>query len=397
MSILDHIREFQAELTEWRRDFHAHPELGFEETRTAGLVADRLAAFGCTVHRGLGKTGVVGTLRVGNGDRAIGLRADMDALPMQEANEFAHRSRHDGRMHGCGHDGHTTMLLGAARYLAGTRNFDGTVHFIFQPAEEGLGGADAMIRDGLFELFPCDAVFGLHNRPGLPIGQYAIKPGPMMAGGAFFDITVRGRGAHGARPESSIDPVLTACHIATALQSIVARNVAPMDTAVVSVTQIIGGSAYNVIPPDAVLRGTARSFRPETMQMIETNLRRIAEGVAAGFGAEAEVDFRFQFQPVVNDAAETRFIADIAASLVGEAKVERNCSAVMGSEDFAAMLSLVPGAYIHVGNGVGEGGCEVHNPAYDFNDAALPYGAGMLAGLVERKLARLDRDRGAGS
>jgi amidohydrolase len=392
LSILDHIRQFHAELTEWRRDFHAHPELGFEEQRTSELVAQRLADFGCDVHRGLGGTGVVGTLRIGNGARAIGLRADMDALPMQEANGFAHRSRHDGRMHGCGHDGHTTMLLGAARYLAETRNFDGTVHFIFQPAEEGLGGADAMIRDGLFELFPCDAIFAMHNRPGLAIGEYAIRPGPMMAGGAFFDITVSGRGSHGARPESSIDPVLAACHIAIALQSVVARNVAPTDTAVLSVTQINGGSAYNVIPPDAVLRGTARAFRPETMKLIETNMRRIAEGVAAGFGATAAVDFRFLFQPVVNDEAETSFIADTAASLVGEAKVERNRSAVMGSEDFAAMLQIVPGAYIHVGNGVGEGGCEVHNPAYDFNDAALPYGAGLLAGLVERKLARLDRD-----
>jgi amidohydrolase len=392
LSILDHIRQFHAELTEWRRDFHAHPELGFEEQRTSELVAQRLADFGCDVHRGLGGTGVVGTLRIGNGARAIGLRADMDALPMQEANGFAHRSRHDGRMHGCGHDGHTTMLLGAARYLAETRNFDGTVHFIFQPAEEGLGGADAMIRDGLFELFPCDAIFAMHNRPGLSVGEYAIRPGPMMAGGAFFDITVRGRGSHGARQESSIDPVLTACHIATALQSVVARNVAPTDTAVLSVTQINGGSAYNVIPPDAVLRGTARAFRPETMQLIETNMRRIAEGIAAGFGATATVDFRFLFQPVVNDEAETSFIADTAASLVGEAKVERNRSAVMGSEDFAAMLQIVPGAYIHVGNGVGEGGCEVHNPAYDFNDAALPYGAGLLAGLVERKLTRLDRD-----
>jgi hippurate hydrolase len=391
VSILDHIRRYHAELTAWRRDFHAHPELGFEEERTADLVAERLAAFGCEVHRGLGKTGVVGTLRIGNGAGAIGLRADMDALPMQEANGFAHASTHPGKMHGCGHDGHTTMLLGAARYLAETRNFDGTVHFIFQPAEEGRGGADAMIRDGLFERFPCDAVFGMHNRPGLPIGEYAIRPGPMMAGGAFFDITIKGHGAHGARPESSIDPVLTACHVATALQSVVARNVAPSDTAVLSVTQILGGSAYNVIPPDAVLRGTARAFKPETMRLIETNMRRIAQGVAAGFGATAEVDFRFEFQPLVNDAEETKIIADTAAALVGEGKVERNRSPVMGSEDFSAMLCAVPGAYIHVGNGVGEGGCEVHNPSYDFNDAAIPFGAGLLAALIERKLARLDR------
>ena len=389
MSILDHIGRFQPELTAWRRDFHAHPELGFEERRTSDLVAQRLTDFGCEVHRGLGTTGVVGTLRIGNGSATIGLRADMDALPMQEENGFAHRSRHDGRMHGCGHDGHTTMLLGAARYLAETRNFTGTVHFIFQPAEEGRGGADAMIADGLFERFPCDAVFGLHNRPGLPVGHYAIRPGPMMAGAAFFDVTIKGRGGHGARPESSIDPVLTACHVATALQSVVARNVAPTDTAVLSVTQITGGSAYNVIPADAVLRGTARTFTAATMKLVEASLRRISEGVAAGFGATAEIDFRFMFEPVVNDPAETRFIADTAASLVGEDKVDRNRSAVMASEDFSAMLSRVPGAYMFIGNGIGEGGCEVHNPRYDFNDEALPYGAGLLAGLVERRLARL--------
>jgi hippurate hydrolase len=389
LSILDHIGRFQPELTAWRRDFHAHPELGFEERRTSDLVAQRLTDFGCEVHRGLGTTGVVGTLRIGNGSATIGLRADMDALPMQEENGFAHRSRHDGRMHGCGHDGHTTMLLGAARYLAETRNFTGTVHFIFQPAEEGRGGADAMIADGLFERFPCDAVFGLHNRPGLPVGHYAIRPGPMMAGAAFFDVTIKGRGGHGARPESSIDPVLTACHVATALQSVVARNVAPTDTAVLSVTQITGGSAYNVIPADAVLRGTARTFTAATMKLVEASLRRISEGVAAGFGATAEIDFRFMFEPVVNDPAETRFIADTAASLVGEDKVDRNRSAVMASEDFSAMLSRVPGAYMFIGNGIGEGGCEVHNPRYDFNDEALPYGAGLLAGLVERRLARL--------
>jgi amidohydrolase len=381
-----------AALQALRRDLHAHPELGYEEERTSDLIARTLTEWGIPVHRGLGKTGVVGIVRSGSSSRSVGLRADMDALPMQEANGFAHRSRHDGRMHGCGHDGHTTMLLGAARYLAETKNFDGTVHFIFQPAEEGLGGADAMIADGLFELFPCDAVFGLHNRPGLPIGEYAIRPGPMMAGGAFFDITIRGKGAHGARPESSIDPVLTACHVATALQSVVARNVAPSDTAVLSVTQILGGSAYNVIPQEAVLRGTARAFRTETMQLIETNLTRIAEGVAAGFGATAETDFRFMFQPVMNDAAETGFIADAAAALVGEDKVDRNRTSVMASEDFSAMLSRVPGAFMFIGNGTGEGGCDVHNPRYDFNDEALPYGAGLLASLVERRLARMDRD-----
>jgi amidohydrolase len=387
--IIDHIKKFHTELTAWRRDLHAHPELGFEEHRTADLVAERLTAFGCEVHRGIGQTGVVGTLRVGNAPVSIGLRADMDALPMHEANTFDHRSKFDGRMHGCGHDGHTTMLLGAARYLAETRNFDGTVHFIFQPAEEGRGGAEAMIKDGLFERFPCDTVFGMHNRPGMPVGEFAIRPGPMLAGGAFFDITITGRGSHGARPESSIDPVLTACHITTALQSIVSRNVTPSDTAVLSVTQIAAGSAYNVIPQQAVISGTVRTFRTETMKLVEENMKRIAQGVAAGFGATADVDFRFLFVPLVNDPKETAFMADIAAELVGEAKIERNRSAVMGSEDFSFMLQAVPGAYIHVGNGVdSEGGCEVHNPSYDFNDAALPYGAGLLAAVVERKLAR---------
>jgi amidohydrolase len=386
--LIPRVREYHDELTQWRRDIHAHPELGFDETRTAGLVAERLASFGIEVNRGVGKTGVVGVLRVGNSPRSIGLRADMDALPILEANGFAHRSRHDGRMHACGHDGHTTMLLGAARYLAETRRFDGTVNFIFQPAEEGLGGAEAMIADGLFERFPCDAVFGMHNRPGLAVGKFAIRSGAMMAGGAFFDITVTGRGAHGARPESGIDPVLVAAHIATALQSIVARNVKPTDTAVLSVTQIHGGDAYNVIPQQAVMRGTARAFSQHTMILLQQNMARIAEGIAAGFGATAALDFRRGFAPVVNDATETGFIADTAAELVGEDNVNRNASLVMGSEDFSFMLERRPGAYIQIGNGDGEGACEVHNPGYDFNDAALPLGSSLFARLAERKLAR---------
>jgi hippurate hydrolase len=389
VQVIDRIKGFHEEMTAWRQDIHAHPELGFEEHRTSDMVAEKLASFGCEVHRGIGGTGVVGVLRAGNAPHSIGLRADMDALPMQEANTFAHRSQADGRMHACGHDGHTTMLLGAARYLAETRNFDGTIHFIFQPAEEGLGGAEAMIKDGLFERFPCDAVFGMHNRPGLPIGQFAILPGAMMAGGAFFDITITGRGAHGARPEASIDPVLAACHVTTALQSIVSRNVKPTDTAVVSVTRIEGGDAYNVIPQQAVIRGTARTFRTETMKLIEDSMRRVATGVAAGFGANAEVDFRALFAPLVNDAEETVFFADAAASLVGEANVNRAPTPVMASEDFSAMLQACPGAYINIGNGDGEGSCEVHNPSYDFNDAALPFGASVFATLVERKLARL--------
>ncbi|HEX3535768.1 MAG TPA: M20 aminoacylase family protein [Stellaceae bacterium] len=392
MPVIDRIAAYHDDLTHWRRDIHAHPELGFEEQRTSDLVADRLGSWGIEVHRGIGKTGLVGRLRVGNSPRVIGLRADMDCLPIRETNDFAHRSQHDGRMHACGHDGHTTMLLGAARYLAETRNFDGTVHFIFQPAEEGLGGAAAMVKDGLFETFPCDAIFGMHNRPGLAVGKFQIRPGAMMAGGAFFDIEVIGVGAHGARPEAGIDPVVVASHITTALQSIVSRNVRPVDTAVVSVTQIHGGAAYNVIPDRAVLRGTVRCFSTDTMKMVEERMRRIAEGVAGGFGANATLDFRALFPPLVNDADETEFVAKIAEEVVGPENVNRNCGVVMASEDFSYMLQCVPGAYIQIGNGDGEGACEVHNPAYDFNDSALPYGASLFARLVERRLARMTAD-----
>jgi len=388
MSIADRIAAMHAELTEWRRDLHAHPELGFEEIRTADLVAARLAAFGCEVHRGLGKTGVVGTLRAGASPRSVGLRADMDALPIAEANLFPHHSQHQGKMHACGHDGHTTMLLGAARYLAETRNFDGSVHFIFQPAEEGMGGARAMVEDGLFEKFPCDAIFGMHNRPSLPLGQFAVRAGPMMAAGAFFDIRVTGKGAHGARPETGIDPVMVAAHIAVALQTIVSRNAPPVETAVLSVTRIHGGDAYNVIPQTAELAGTVRAFSRDVMALIEAAMRRIAKGVAEAFGATAEVDFRFLFAPTVNDPGEAEFAAGICAGLVGARNVERNPPLIMASEDFSFMLEKVPGCYINIGNGDGEGACEVHNPAYDFNDAALPLGASFFARLVEARLAK---------
>lgn len=391
MAIIGRIAVFHDELTEWRRDIHAHPELGFEETRTSEFVARKLADFGCEVFRGIGKTGVVGRLRAGNLQRSIGLRADMDALPIEEATNLAYRSQNAGHMHACGHDGHTTMLLGAARYLAETRYFDGIVHLIFQPAEEGLGGGAAMVADRLFDRFPCDAIFGMHNRPGLAVGKFQIRTGPAMAGGAYFDIAVTGRGAHGARPESGIDPVVAASHIAIALQTIVSRNVRPLDTAVVSVTQIHAGEAYNVIPERAVIRGTARCFTRETMAMIEANMRRIAAGVAGGFGATAEVEFRIIFPPLINDAEAARFIADVAADLVGADNVNRDGALVMASEDFSYMLEQRPGAYIAIGNGDGANGgggaCEVHNPGYDFNDAALPFGASLFARLVERKLA----------
>jgi amidohydrolase len=389
MPVIEKIAASHDEMTGWRREIHAHPELGFEETRTSDFVAQKLEQFGIEVTRGIGKTGLVGRLRAGNSPRTIGLRADMDCLPILESNSFAHRSRSAGKMHACGHDGHTTMLLGAARYLAATKNFDGTVHFIFQPAEEGLVGAEAMIADGLFDRFPCDAIFGMHNRPGLAVGKFQLRPGAMMAGGAFFDINVTGVGAHGARPEAGIDPVIVAAHIATALQTIVSRNLRPTDTAVVSVTQIHGGDAYNVIPEKAVLRGTARCFSELTMGVIGSRMSRIAEGVAGGFGATADTSYRVLFPPLVNDADEVRFIADCAADIVGEPNVNRNSNPVMASEDFAIMLKSAPGAYIQIGNGDGEGACEVHNPAYDFNDGALPLGASLFARLVEKRLDRL--------
>jgi amidohydrolase len=387
MAVIERIGQFHDDLTEWRHDIHAHPELGFEEQRTSDLVAQKLAEFGYEVFRGIGRTGVVGRLRVGSSDRSIGLRADMDALPIEEATNLTYRSRHEGRMHACGHDGHTTMLLGAARYLAETRDFDGTVNLIFQPAEEGLGGGEAMVKDGLFDRFPCDAIFGMHNRPGLAVGKFQIRTGPMMAGGAYFDISVIGRGAHGARPESGIDPVIIASHITTALQTIISRNVRPLDTAVLSVTQIHAGDAYNVIPERAFIRGTARAFASQTLGLIEQNMARIASGVASGFGATAELDFRMLFPPLVNDAAEAEFVADTAAELVGADNVNRNGNLVMASEDFSFMLDRRPGAYIQIGNGDALGGCEVHNPGYDFNDAALPLGASLFARLAERKLA----------
>lgn len=376
-----------AELTAWRRDFHAHPELGFAEHRTSQLVERRLASFGIEVHRGIGGTGVVGVLKSGRSGRTIGLRADMDALPISETNDFPHRSTHEGRMHACGHDGHTVMLLGAAKQLAASRNFDGTVHFIFQPAEEGLGGAQAMIRDGLFERFPCDTIFAMHNRPRLPVGHFSVRSGPVMAGGAFFDIKIRGVGSHGARPEAGIDPIVVASHVCTALQAIVSRNVSPTTTAVLSVTQFHAGDAYNVIPAAAKLSGTIRAFSNETMAMLESRLRSTAVGIAEAMGAQAEVEVRRIFAPTINNPEEAEYAAAVCAELVGKDRVVRNAPPNMASEDFSFMLEKVPGCYLQIGNGDVEGGCEVHNPAYDFNDRAIPHGVAFYVQLVERKLS----------
>jgi hippurate hydrolase len=387
MKIIPLIQDGHGQMQAWRRDIHAHPELGFEETRTAALVAEQLAAFGIEVHRGVGRTGVVGVLRNGSSGRSVGLRADMDALPVEEANHFEHRSRHAGRMHACGHDGHTAMLLGAARYLAATRRFDGTVNFIFQPAEEGLGGARAMLEDGLFERFPCDSLFGMHNRPKLAVGRFSVHRGPMMAGGAFFDIDITGVGAHGARPESSVDPLMVGVQIASTLQTIVSRNIRPVDTAVLSVTQFHAGDAYNVIPQTSRLSGTVRAFSHETMRLIEANMRRVARGVAESMGASASVDFRVNFAPLINDLEQADFAIAVCRDLVGAAQVVTDAPLIMASEDFSYMLEKVPGCFINIGNGDVEGSCEVHNPGYDFNDAALPLGASFFATVVERKLA----------
>jgi hippurate hydrolase len=380
------IATWQDEFTAIRRDIHAHPELGLEEHRTADLVASKLTEMGIEVHRGVGVTGVVGVIRNGNGQGRIGLRADMDALPMSEANGFAHASTIPGKMHACGHDGHTTMLLAAAKYLQTTKRFDGTVHLIFQPGEEGAGGALAMLEDGLFERFPCDAVFGLHNRPGMPVGQYGIRPGPMMAGVAFYDIQVTGKGGHGARPETTNDPVVMGAAIVQALQSVVARNVPAAERAVLSVTRFDAGNAYNVIPNEVRLGGTVRAFSNAMMKLVEDRMRAISEGVAMGLGGSATLDFRVITTPLVNDAMEAVALGDAAAALVGEGQVKREFPAVMGGEDFAYMLEKCPGAYIVTGNG---DSAEVHNPRFDFNDAAIPHGAGVLAAVVEAKLKRV--------
>jgi amidohydrolase len=380
---LDTIRTFQSELTAIRQDLHRHPELGLEVPRTAGIVAGLLRSWGIEVHQGVGGHGVVGVLRQGNGPGSVGLRCDMDALPILEATGLSYSSSTPGRMHACGHDGHTAMLLGTARYLATTRAFTGTVNLIFQPGEEGAGGALAMLADGLFERFPCDRIFGMHNRPGSAVGTFAITNGPAMAGGAFFDITISGKGAHGARPEASIDPVYAACQIGTALQSIVARNLPPFAMGVISVTQIHAGDAYNVIPDTAIMRGTARAMSRETLDTLEAAIRRVVAGIAAALGATATVDYRLIFAPLINQNAETQAIADAAADLVGEAHVDRDKCPASGSEDFSFMMERVPGGYINLGNG---DSAAIHNSRYNFNDAAIPFGAAVFARVVEREL-----------
>ena len=386
MPIIPEVLDYVDELTQIRRDLHAHPELGFTEVRTGDLVAQKLAEYGCEVHRGLAQTGVVGTIRRGNSLRAIGLRADMDCLPMQEHNSFAHRSTYDGLMHGCGHDGHTTMLLGAARYLAKTRNFEGTVHFIFQPGEEGYGGGRVMVEEGLFDKFPCDAVFAMHNKPGIPVGNMAGRPGAMLAASDRFDIHVRGKGGHAAHPHYGVDPFMVGAQIVLGLQTIPSRNIDPIEAALISVGFIKGGSAYNVIPDELHIGGTVRSFRPEVRDRLERRMSEVTKGAAALYGAEAVCEYRRGYPATVNHAAEAEFAADVAAEICGEDKVDRHVAPSLGGEDFSYMLEKVPGAMLWIGNGPGEGGCMLHNSRYDFNDTALPIGVSFFARLAERFL-----------
>jgi hippurate hydrolase len=390
MPIPNRIAAMEPELTEWRQDIHAHPELGLEEVRTSDIVAAKLAEWGIDVHRGLAKTGIVGTLKVGNSSRAIGIRADMDALPMEEANDFPHRSKHPGKMHACGHDGHTTMLLGAAKYLAETRNFDGTIHFIFQPAEEGFGGGRMMVEEGLFEKFPCQMVFGAHNDYEIPLGELAAAVGPVNAASDRFWITIDGKGGHAARPHQTIDPVTIGAHLVLALQTFVAREINPADNAVLSITQFHAGSTGNVIPPQARLNGTVRTREPGVQDLMERRMAEITAGVAATFGATAVLDYSRGYPQVINAAAPTDAAQRAGAKLLGETHVRTTLPIRMGGEDFSYMANAVPGCFVRIGQrgADGRGATPVHHPAYDFNDALLPIGVAFWAALVEQELPR---------
>jgi hippurate hydrolase len=378
-----------------RRDIHAHPELCFQEERTSEMIARTLAAWGIEVHRGLGKTGVVGVIQGRPGPRSIGLRADIDALPMTEHNQFAHASRYAGRMHACGHDGHTAMLLSAAQHLAATRDFDGKVILVFQPAEEGGGGAREMIQDGLFERFPMDAIFGMHNWPGMPAGTFAIKDGPCFASSNEFHITIRGKGCHGAMPHLGIDPVPVACQLVLAFQTILTRNLRPIETGVISVTMIQAGEATNVVPESVTLQGTVRTFTDETLDLIEERMRELSHQLSAAFGATAEFEFQRNYPPTINHSAETAFARQVMTEVVGPERVEL-FEATMGAEDFSFFLQHKPGAYFVIGNGDGthrEGGhglgpCTLHNPSYDFNDELIPLGGTLWVKLAQRWLAQ---------
>ena len=394
MKLIDAVVDFHTELQAIRRNIHAHPELCYEETRTSDLVAEKLTAWGIPVLRGMGITGVVGVIRRGGSLAAIGLRADMDALPMQEFNTFAHASRHDGKMHACGHDGHTAMLLGAAHHLAKHGRFDGTVYVIFQPAEEGGAGAQKMIEDGLFERCPMQAVYGMHNWPGAPTGSFGVTPGPMMASSNEFEVIVRGKGAHAAQPHKGVDPIMVAVQIAQSWQTIVSRNKSPLDAGVLSITQIHAGSATNVIPDDATLIGTVRTFTVPVLDLMEQRMRDVATHTAAAFGADVEFNFKRNYPPLINHALETAFAVGVMQKIVGIENVNASVEPTMGSEDFAFMLQHKPGCYVFLGNGDGGhrdtghglGPCNLHNPSYDFNDDLLPIGATYWIELAQAAL-----------
>lgn len=393
MAVINRIAEFHEEIRGWRRDLHAHPETAFEELRTSDFVTEKLAEFGIEVHRGLATTGVVGVLdgTTNKSGRAIGLRADMDALHIHELNDFDHRSRNEGKMHACGHDGHTAMLLGAAKYLAETRNFDGRIAFIFQPAEENEGGGRVMVEEGLFEKFPVEAVYGLHNMPGREAGTVGLRAGPAMAAFDIFEITITGKGAHAAMPHLGVDPVVTGAQLVSALQTIASRRSDPLDPVVLSVTQFHAGDTWNVIPETAVIRGTVRTFRKETQNQIEGDIARIGESVCAAQGASMALRYERRYPALVNSEAETDIAAAVAAKVVGAENVEIGAEQLMGSEDFAYMLEEKPGCYIWLGNGTegGPGGCSVHNPHYDFNDEIAVVGASYWATLAESTLPKI--------
>jgi len=390
MKVLDSIVTQAAGIASLRRDIHAHPELCFQEVRTADLVAAKLTEWGIPIHRGLGTTGVVGIVKNGTSSRAVGLRADMDALPMQEFNTFDHASTHAGKMHACGHDGHTAMLLAAAQHFAKNRNFDGTVYLIFQPAEEGGGGAREMIKDGLFEKFPMDAVFGMHNWPGDQVGRFAVSAGPVMASSNEFKITIRGKGGHAALPHNGLDPVPIACQLVQSFQTIITRNKKPVDAGVISVTMIHAGEATNVIPDSCELQGTVRTFSLEVLDMIERRMKEISEHTCAAYGAICEFEFVRNYPPTINSANEAAFAAKVMADIVGVGNVTAQ-EPTMGAEDFAYMLQAKPGAYCFIANGdgshreMGHGGgpCMLHNPSYDFNDDLIPLGATYWVRLAE--------------
>lgn len=389
MSIYKEIQAMHAEMREWRQHFHQFPETAFEEVNTAQFISSKLQSFGLEVHEGLAKTGVVACLSAGTSTKKIALRADMDALYIDEKNELPYKSQHKGKMHACGHDGHSAMLLGAAKYLASHANFDGTVYFIFQPAEEGRAGAKQMIDDGLFELFPADCVFGLHNFPDIPLGHFAIKTGPMMASFDCFEITVSGQATHAAMPHLGNDVMVAAAQIITALQTIVSRNINPADPAVLSITQIHGGNTWNAIPDSVVLRGTYRCFNPEVQQLIKEKLMQLVESIVQCFDLMAQIDINPEnsgYPVTSNSNAEAAIAIEIAQSVVGLDKVDLSPQPSMGSEDFSFMLHEKPGCYVWLGNGSSDGDCLLHNPHYDFNDEILTVGASYWVKLVERIL-----------